>query len=67
VEAFRIPYPVLWDPTGSVEKAYALRGHPSSVLIDREGRIVARATGQRDWTRPEAQRLVELLIRRRSP
>jgi len=39
-----------------------VRGHPSTVLIDRDGRIVGRVPGESDWSSPEAQRLVEWLL-----
>ena len=58
----------LWvDPTGETPIAFGVRGHPSTVLIDRQGRIAGRVPGERDWSAPEARRLVEWLLERRAP
>lgn len=58
----------LWvDPTGETPLAFGVRGHPSTVLIDRQGRIVGRVPGERDWNAPEARRLVEWLLEGRAP
>ena len=60
---FGIPFPVWIDRTGQAPRAFGVRGHPSTVLIDREGRIVGRILGERDWRSPEAHQLVEWLLR----
>ena len=60
---FGIPFPVWIDRTGQAQRAFGVRGHPSTVLIDREGRIVGRILGERDWRSPEAHQLVEWLLR----
>ncbi len=61
-EDFGIRFPLWLDPTGQTPTAFGVRGHPSTVLIDRAGRIVGRVPGERDWSSPEAQRLVEWLL-----
>ena len=54
---------LLWlDPGGETPVALGVRGHPSTVLIDRDGRIVGRVPGERSWSSPEARRLVEWLL-----
>lgn len=60
---FGIPFPVWIDRTGQAPRAFGVRGHPSTVLIDRGGRIVGRILGERDWRSPEAHQLVEWLLR----
>lgn len=49
-----IPFPMWTDRTGQAPRAFGVRGHPSTVLINREGRIVGRILGERDWRSPEA-------------
>lgn len=41
---------VAWDPTGAVAKQYAIKGMPSSVLIDPAGQVVAVHAGFTDAT-----------------
>lgn len=53
----------LWiDPEGTTPEAFGVWGHPSTVLIDRDGRIVGRIRGERDWRSEDARRLVEQLL-----
>ncbi len=62
---FGIEFPLWVDPSGETPTAFGLRGHPSTVLIDREGRIVGRVPGERNWSAPEARRLTEWLLKAR--
>ena len=59
---FGMGFPHWIDPTGQAPMAFGVRGHPNTILIDRAGRIVGRILGERDWTTPEARRLVEWLL-----
>ena len=61
-EDFGIAFPIWIDPDGENPVAFGVRGHPSTVLIDRAGRIVGRVSGERDWSTPAARRLVEWLL-----
>jgi len=61
-EDFGVGFPLWLDPTGETPTAFGLRGHPSTVLIDRDGRIVGRVPGERNWSSTEARRLVEWLL-----
>lgn len=53
VEAFRarlgLSFPILLDPRKRVSSSYQTYRYPETFLIDREGRIVARYVGPRDW------------------
>ncbi len=62
---FDVAFPLWVDPDGGSPAAFGVHGHPNTVLIDRTGRIVGRVPGERDWTTPEAKRLVEWLLDRR--
>ncbi len=59
---FSIPFPVLLDQDGQVQKRLGARGHPSTVFIDRKGRIVGRILGERDWSSEAARQLVRSLL-----
>lgn len=43
---FKIPYPSLYDPSGSLTAAYEVDSPPSFVLVDRRGVVVARYPGE---------------------
>lgn len=53
--------PVLLDPKGALARAFEARGIPTTVIINRDGRQVARLEGAADWAQPEAQALVRAL------
>ena len=59
---FGVGFPIWLDPGGETPAAFGVHGHPSTVLIDREGRIVGRVPGERSWSSPEARRMVEWLL-----
>jgi peroxiredoxin len=59
---FRIAFPLWVDPEGQSPAAFAVWGHPSTILIDRAGRVVGRVRGERDWSTDDARRLVEALL-----
>ena len=41
----RVTYPLAADPDATLDGSYRLRGMPTSVFIDRNGRVVQRVTG----------------------
>lgn len=50
--------PVYVDAAGFARLRYDVRGLPTAVLIDREGRMLGAANGARDWTAPEVDRII---------
>jgi cytochrome c biogenesis protein CcmG/thiol:disulfide interchange protein DsbE len=54
--------PLLLDPTGAIRKSYEVIGLPTSFLIGRDGRPVARAIGPWEWASVEARTLIESLL-----
>jgi DsbE subfamily thiol:disulfide oxidoreductase len=42
----QMPFPVLYDPNGSVERLFGVDGLPSTFLLDREGIVRFAWTGQ---------------------
>jgi peroxiredoxin len=62
VRELGITFPVLVDPEHQVGDRYHVWGYPESFLIDREGRIVDRIIGPRDWASPEYVAAVERLL-----
>jgi hypothetical protein len=55
--------PVLLDASGDVTgRVYGVWGPPTAYLVDREGRLVGRAVGRRDWSTPAARALIRELL-----
>ena len=58
-----LSFPSLLDPNGSVFRDYLVAGMPTTYLIDRNGILLARGVGGRDWTRAEALQLIQELLK----
>ena len=41
------------DPKSAIERAFKVRGLPTSFLIDREGRVLGRVEGAAEWDKPK--------------
>lgn len=54
--------PILLDPRGAIGQAWGIVGIPTTLLIDRQGREVARVGGAADWSTPQATTLVRTLL-----
>lgn len=55
-------FPILFDRDSSVAEAYGVKGLPTTVLVDKQGRVVYRAVGGRNFNHPEVRALIERLI-----
>lgn len=55
--------PVLLDGSGDVTgRLYGVWGPPTAYLVDREGRLLGRLVGAKDWSGPAAHDLVRSLV-----
>ena len=54
--------PVLLDPKGNGARAFASRGIPTTVVINRQGLLCARLEGAADWGQEKAAALLRRLI-----
>ncbi len=45
VEAHELPFPIWLDPKNDAQVAFKLRGYPTSILVDRQGKIRWRREG----------------------
>ena len=59
----RLTFPILHDPDYRVGLTYGARSLPMTFLIDRQGVIRHQVFGARDWEAPEAQQLVQMLMK----
>ena len=64
VRSKRVSMDVLLDPPGVASRAWGITATPAAFLVDRDGRVVARALGTRRWTEPEGRAVIEALLRR---
>ena len=59
-----LSFPALLDQNGTVFRDYSVAGMPTTYLIGRDGKLLARGVGGRDWTRAEAQELIRDLVKK---
>jgi len=64
IEQRHITFPVLLDESGGVAGAYRVRGTPTVVLVDRQGRLLGRTVGSREWDTEGRPLLAALLAAR---
>jgi len=50
------------DPKSATERAFKVRGLPTSFLIDREGRVVGRVEGAAEWDAPKLLGVLKSLV-----
>ncbi len=58
----KVTVPILLDPDGEVTRQYGVIATPTTLLIDREGRLLGRVVGPRDWASPEGKALIAGLL-----
>ncbi len=61
-ERYRLSFPILLDLNQAVYAGYQTMGVPESLLIDRDGRIVERYVGPREWDAIEYKSRIQELI-----
>jgi peroxiredoxin len=47
-----LSFPAALDQTGSIGGTYGVMAIPTTYIVDREGRIIARVTGSLNWDNP---------------
>ena len=57
-----LSFPVLLDPESKVTGLYGVRLHPTTYLIDRQGFLVSRIVGFRDWMSAEQFASIRALL-----
>ena len=59
-----LSFPTLLDTKGDIKNLYQTTGVPESFIIDKEGIIVEKIIGPRDWASPDAIRSIRHLIQK---
>lgn len=62
ITALGLRFPILLDEAKEVSAAFGVRGLPTTVLIDKQGRMTALAVGPRQWDGPEFVTLIQALM-----
>jgi peroxiredoxin len=57
-----LTFAILVDPRGDIQRAYGVLGLPTTFVIARDGRAVARAIGARDWAGARSRELLRELL-----
>lgn len=60
---YHYSFPIVLDPRAAVQSQYGVFRYPESFVVNREGVIVERVIGGRDWMANPAYRMIETLIR----
>ena len=58
----------IWlDPRGAAGRAFGIRGLPTTIILDRTGREVARLEGEAEWDRSEMLAAIRRLVGSAAP
>ena len=52
-------FPILLDLNGEIAGKYRIRGIPTTFLIDKDGKIITKIVGAREWKLEDIKRLVK--------
>lgn len=55
-------FPILFDRDSKVSELYRVKGLPTTLLINRQGEVVYRAIGGRDFDHPKVRAIVDELL-----
>jgi peroxiredoxin len=58
----KVTVPILLDTDGVATRQYGVLATPTAFLVDRQGRLLGRAVGPRDWTSAPARALLTGLL-----
>jgi len=62
MEELGLTFPVMLDTTGYVGSVYGVRGIPTTFLLDKQGRLIGRIVGTREWDTPSFEALIKDLM-----
>jgi peroxiredoxin len=62
VKENNLTFPILLDTKGKVRGKYRVTGIPNSYLVDKDGQLVGRFIGPREWDNEHAEAIIEELL-----
>lgn len=63
VQKLDLNFPILLDPPQETTRKYGTIGVPETYIIDTNGIVVEKIFGPRDWSKPENQASIEVLLK----
>ena len=60
---YKLNFTILLDSTGKVSDIYGVRAIPTTYLVNRQGKLIGKAVGARDWASKKAFELIEHLLK----
>ena len=57
-----LPFSVFLDEDGAVKRAWKVSSTPTVFIVDRKGRVIGKAVGNKPWTSPEGRALFAALL-----
>lgn len=67
VKQYGLSFPVLLDVRSQLQRLYGTTGVPESFIIDKDGRLVEKVVGPRDWSHPNMLNMFQQLMAAPSP
>ncbi len=61
---YGVSFPLLLDKKGSITKLYGVVAFPTTFLMDRDGRPVSLAVGERDWLSDAGRALIDAMLKK---
>lgn len=62
MQQHHLTFPALLDTTGRIARLYQTGGVPESFVVDKQGRLVEKIVGARDWAHPQVLAMFERLL-----
>ena len=60
---FKISSPLMIDEEAQAATAYGVSSHPETFIINRKGKIIGRAFGEKDWASRSMKNLIQYLLK----
>jgi len=62
MKKYEVNFPVYLDPQNEVIAQYGVEGFPETFLIDRDGKVVHKFVGPREWHDPRFREIIDQLL-----
>ena len=62
IKKHKMTFPVLLDVHGDAEKKYGVRAHPEHFLLNRDGALMGKTLGPRNWASSKNRNLIRILL-----
>jgi len=63
ISKHRYTFPVLIDSKCITLDLYGIKGIPTTILIDKKGRMIGRAIGHKDWSHPNIEMVLNEMLK----